>query len=593
MAVFFRPHHTARKLSSYNRLNRFRLRLEELEPRNLLSVLTPMQIRHAYGFDQISFSNGAKGDGTGQTIAIVDAYDDPNIGADLAHFDSTFGLPDPPSFLKATPANIQADSGWAGEIALDVEWAHAVAPGAGLLLVEAASASYADLLSAVNFAATYPGVSVVSMSWGSGEFSAETGAAYDGVFANRPGVSFVASSGDYGAPPSWPAVSPNVLAVGGTRLSVDSAGNYLSEKGWGNGSSSRYSGGSGGGISRYEPKPSFQSSVTQSSTKRTSPDVAYNADPNSGVYVYDSFNGGWFSVGGTSAGAPQWSGLVAIANQGRAALGKGTLSATDTLPAIYGLPSADFHDVTSGNNGYSATTGYDLVTGRGSPRANLVVAGLVAVGAAPAAQVNTGTSGGTGTGGAHAVPRPVITTPVVVQAPTAPTQVLDRSFVKSFLSNVPAFTNPTLFVPASVPTAVVVPAVVITSPSNVGPPQTAGLRVDSVGGEDVPLTADAGSDSGARPMPRLDGGPGPAPAPAAPDQTPPMAPPDAATYFDDEGETVIPQDQGVAGPAVADEGVMPLHPLAAAAAVAFFLGASREESQSDDWKRFWQRPFAK
>src|SRR5207253_5967612 len=107
----------------------------------------------------------------GQTIAIVDAYDDPTIAADLAYFDTQFGVSAPPSFVKATPSGQPAyNSGWAGEIALDVEWAHAVAPGANVLLVEAKSSSFADLLAAVDYAAAQPGVSVVSMSWGSGEF---------------------------------------------------------------------------------------------------------------------------------------------------------------------------------------------------------------------------------------------------------------------------------------------------------------------------------------------------------------------------------------------------------------------------------------
>src|SRR5262249_28281374 len=118
-------------------------RLEELEARNLPSVFTPAQIRHAYGFDQVSYT------GANQTIAIVDAFDDPNIAADLAHFNSPFGLPSAP-FTKATPQGQPAgDQGWGEEIALDVEWAHAIAPGASILLVEAKSNSFSDLLGAV------------------------------------------------------------------------------------------------------------------------------------------------------------------------------------------------------------------------------------------------------------------------------------------------------------------------------------------------------------------------------------------------------------------------------------------------------------
>src|SRR5262249_39299741 len=127
--------------------------------------LSPSQIRHAYGFDQLA------DDGSGQTIAIVTAFDDPKIGNDLAVFDQTYGLPAPPSFNKAVSAGTPTDGGWSGEAALDVEWAHAIAPKASILLVEAKSDSTSDLMSAVDYARKQPGVSVVSMSWGGSESS--------------------------------------------------------------------------------------------------------------------------------------------------------------------------------------------------------------------------------------------------------------------------------------------------------------------------------------------------------------------------------------------------------------------------------------
>jgi hypothetical protein len=341
---------------------------------------SPAQIRQAYGFNQITFDNGTvKGDGTGQTIAIVDAYNDPDIASNLATFDSTFGIAAPPSFSvvnetggTSLPA---ASPSWGLEESLDVEWAHAIAPGAKIVLVEANSSNLSDLLTGVNYARNRAGVSVVSMSWGSSEFSGES--AYDSYFTTPAGhtpVTFVASSGDSGSAgaPEWPSVSPNVLAVGGTQLTTDSAGDYESEVAWS---------GSGGGISVYETQPSFQKGVvTQSTTKRTVPDVAYDASGSSPFAVYDTDSySGWVEVYGTSCGAPQWSALVAIADQGRALAGKAALDGpTQTLPAIYQLPSADFHDITSGSNGgYTAGPGYDLVTGRGSPVANLVVAGLI------------------------------------------------------------------------------------------------------------------------------------------------------------------------------------------------------------------------
>ncbi|HZV05643.1 MAG TPA: hypothetical protein VE999_11220 [Gemmataceae bacterium] len=344
---------------------------------------SPQQISQAYGFNQIYFENGAiKGDGSGQTIAIVDAYNQPHIASDLQTFDATYGLPAPPSFTvvnenggSSLPAS---DQGWGLEISLDVEWAHAMAPGANIVLVEANSPSYSDLMAAVNYARNLSGVSVVSMSWGSGEWYGESG--YDSYFttpAGHQGVTFVASSGDAGSggAPEYPSVSPNVLAVGGTQLTTDSAGNYLSEVGWS---------GSGGGISFTESQPSYQQGVvTQTGTYRTVPDVSYNGSSNSPFAVYDTSSyGGWIEVYGTSAGAPQWAALVAIADQGRALQGQGSLDGgSQTLPAIYQLPQSDFHDITSGSNGgYSAGPGYDLVTGRGSPLANLVVSGLVAYG---------------------------------------------------------------------------------------------------------------------------------------------------------------------------------------------------------------------
>jgi subtilase family serine protease len=163
---------------------------------------TPAQIRHACGFDQISFPGGVVGDGSGATIAVVDAYDDPNIASDLHQFDLQFGLPDP-SFTKVNQTGGStlpaAESRWASEIALDVEWAHAIAPGASILLVEANDSSYSNLLAAVDYARRQPGVAVVSMSWGAA-FSSET---FDDSLFQAPrdhaGVVFVVAAGDDGA----------------------------------------------------------------------------------------------------------------------------------------------------------------------------------------------------------------------------------------------------------------------------------------------------------------------------------------------------------------------------------------------------------
>jgi hypothetical protein len=345
--------------------------------------LSPGQLAAAYGANQIGFKGNIIGNGAGQTIAIIDAYNDPNIVADLSAFDAQYGLAAPPSLTRYVESGLtQNDPGWALETALDVEWAHAVAPGANLVLVEA---NPSDVFSAVNFARQLPGVSVVSMSWGTGEFWGEnsldslftTPAGHIGGAGLPGGITFVASSGDSGAwyGTSYPADSPNVLAVGGTSLSVGPQGNYLGETGWS---------GSTGGYSLLEPAPSYQAGTSNPNAPyyglRATPDVAWNADPATGVAVYSSVpsggQSGWFTVGGTSAGAPAWAGLIAIADQGLALAGKGSLA--NAQASLYQLPRSDFNPVTTGSNGYNAGPGYNLVAGLGSPKANLVVNSLVA-----------------------------------------------------------------------------------------------------------------------------------------------------------------------------------------------------------------------
>jgi autotransporter-associated beta strand protein len=338
----------------------------------------PSQILAAYGINQVQFGSVA-GNGAGQTIALVEAYDDPAIAGDLAHFDSTLGIPAPPSFTKVAqdgsqhfPATDPTDN-WPLEEDLDVEWAHALAPAANILVVEANSDSFDDLNTAIDYARNQTGVCVVSMSFGGPEYSGDPG--NDGLFttpAGHAGVTFVASAGDSAAPGDYPAYSPNVLAVGGTALTLN-GNSYKSETAWS---------GSGGGVSVFEGQPAYQKVVvTQSNTRRTMPDVAFDASTNTGVAVYDSFDYGsstpWTDVGGTSIGAPCWSALIAITNQGRALNGLGALdSFQQTLTRLYQLQASDFHDITSGSNGHPAGPGYDLVTGLGSPVANLLVPDL-------------------------------------------------------------------------------------------------------------------------------------------------------------------------------------------------------------------------
>ena len=317
---------------------------------------SPQQIYQAYGFNQISNT------GAGETIAIVDAYNDPKIKADLTTFDSTFGIAAPPSFTVVNQTGgtklPRGNSNWSVEISLDVEWAHAIAPAANIILVEASTSSFTNLLAAEDYARNH--AQVVSNSWGSSEFSGET--SYDYHFTSPTGknVVFTVASGDSGSPAGYPGVAPGVLSTGGTTLPLDASGNLIaSETGWS---------GSGGGISTYEPLPSYESGLGY--THRTNPDVAYNSDPNTGYYVLDSYSGGWYAVGGTSAAAPQWAGLVALADQTRST----PLNGPALLSLIYGLKGANFNDITSGSNGgYSAGPGYDLVTGWGSPQAQKLV----------------------------------------------------------------------------------------------------------------------------------------------------------------------------------------------------------------------------
>jgi subtilase family serine protease len=343
------------------------------------SAFSPAQVRHAYGFDKIS------NQGAGQIIGIVDAYHDPGAEADLNVFNAQFGLPACTSsngcFRKIYSNGRQpaTNANWAMEIALDIEWAHAIAPKATILLVETPTNSLSDLLAGVD-TAVRNGASVVSMSWTAGEFSGEVGT--DNHFASNS-VTFVAASGDRGTGTSYPAVSPYVIGVGGTSLSLSSTGDYQSEIAWS---------GSGGGISNIEREPSYQAQFTIPNDPRGyrgSPDVSYNANPSTGYAVYDSVAisgySGWFQVGGTSAGSPQWAALVAIANSLRAAARKANLSSTNG--ALYSLAktaaTADYFPVTQGTNGKcgavcTASAGYDYVSGLGTPQASAIVAALAA-----------------------------------------------------------------------------------------------------------------------------------------------------------------------------------------------------------------------
>jgi subtilase family serine protease len=319
----------------------------------------PAQFRGAYGLPATA--------PTAQTIAIVDAYDDPNIASDLNAYSSQFGLPlcntANPCFRKVNQSGNagpypQGNSGWALEIALDVEVAHAVCPNCKILLVEASSSSLANLAASVNTAAKL-GANEISNSYGGSEFSSEVS---DTAY-NHPGIAVTVASGDNGYGSfGYPAASPYVITVGGTTLTLGAGNTYGSESAWS---------GAGSGCSLYVTAPAWQSFLSACAGKRGTADVAADAAPSTGAAVYDTvrYQGrlGWFQVGGTSLSSPLVAAVYALAG--------GLPAGTSAASGLYGHlgDSTLLHDVTSGSNGSCSTimckgaAGYDGPTGVGTP----------------------------------------------------------------------------------------------------------------------------------------------------------------------------------------------------------------------------------
>jgi subtilase family serine protease len=322
--------------------------------------------------------------GGSRAIAIVIAYHYPTAGADLSYFNSYFGLPHNFTQVIAngnghcvTPP---VDTGWNLEAAMDLQWAHAMAPSAKLILVEACSNSYDDLMYAEQIAqqqVLLKGGGEISNSWGSGEFSTES-SDWDWVFranwtSGKP-IKHIFSSGDAGMVPLYPSSSPWVISAGGTTINRDASGNFQSESCWS---------GSGGGISLYEtygtvfgtgtgPWTNYQYELFGQSARRT-PDIAADADPASGAWVY--YNSAWYVVGGTSLAAPLTAGIMNNSNNrlGVAPSGGGyyTNAENNLLYAqllTYREFPKNFYDVTTGSNGSAATVGWDSCTGVGAPR---------------------------------------------------------------------------------------------------------------------------------------------------------------------------------------------------------------------------------
>ncbi|MFF3965103.1 peptidase S8 [Streptomyces griseorubiginosus] len=322
----------------------------------------PSDLRSAYGLTAAAASGG-----TGATVAIVDAYNDPNAESDLATYRSYYGLPacttangcfKKVSQTGSTTSLPSSDAGWSEEISLDLDMVSAIAPNAHILLVEATSPTMANLGKSVNEAVAL-GAKFVSNSYGGSESSSDT--SYDSSYFNHPGVAITASAGDEGYGAEYPAASKYVTSVGGTALSTASNARGWTESVWKTSSTE----GTGSGCSAYDAKPTWQTDT--GCTKRMISDVSAVADPATGVSVYDSYGitAGWYTFGGTSAAAPIIASVYALA---------GTPGSSD-YPAQYPYKhTSALNDVTSGNNGTCTTSyfctarsGYDGPTGWGTP----------------------------------------------------------------------------------------------------------------------------------------------------------------------------------------------------------------------------------
>lgn len=380
----------------------------------------PLQFNTAYNLP----TNAPSGN---PIIAIVDAYDNPNAYSDLNYYSSFYGIPNLPQcsgsiasssvpcFKKINQTGGTSypavSSGWALESSLDVQVAHAICQNCKILLVEASSNSYSNLMTAINQAVSQ-GANVISNSYGSGEFVGET--SYDS-YLNHPGIAITFSSGDSGYGSGYPAASPFVTAVGGTTLQLNSDNTYFGETVWS---------GTGSGCSLYEPKPIWQ--TDSGCPNRTIADVSADADPSTGASVYDTtpYSGqtGWFQVGGTSLSAPLIAAVYAMSG-----VGSGVFA--NSVPYSN---FASLRDVVSGNNGFCSPSylclglaGYDGPTGLGSP------------------------NGLGGFGGTALTPTPTVTpTPTLTLTPTP--------------TDVPIGTPSPTLIPTETPTVTPIPTVTLT-----------------------------------------------------------------------------------------------------------------------------------
>jgi subtilase family serine protease len=381
---------------------------------------SPQEMRRAYGVTPLIKAGFT---GQGQTIIIIDSFGSPTIRHDLEVFDQGYGLPDPPSFkiltpLGTVPFNPQKNPdqiNWAFETTLDVEWAHSMAPMANIVLMTSpvdeteGVQGMPEFLFLEQYALSHHLGKIISQSWGATENTLFSGAGkfvidqFEEFYQRAAGqnVTIFASSGDTGSAnvdvngnffpfPTviYPASSPFVTAVGGTSLFASTNGVYQNEAVWNN-----KTGATGGGISQIFKEPVYQENNLQKSGQallkghRGLPDIAYNADPDTSILVYisipvASIPPGFYAIGGTSEGSPQWAGIIADGNQ----LAGHPLGFLNN--ALYKLGNSNdagesFHDITVGNNsfagipGYNATSGWDITTGWGTPRAGNLLQELI------------------------------------------------------------------------------------------------------------------------------------------------------------------------------------------------------------------------
>jgi subtilase family serine protease len=369
--------HTCRAVIVVGKQSCFALKRDGVRPMKAKSSPDAIPSGYGYGPSQLqsayNLTSASASDGSGRTVAIVDAYDDPTAASDLAAYRSAAGLPAVPSFKKVNqngatsplPSEAPASDDWTFEESLDLDMVSAICPECNIVLVEADNDSGDGLYVAENTAASLAGY--ISNSWGGSESSSDT--SLDSEYFDHPGDVITASAGDSDYGVIYPATSPNVVSVGGTSLSTSSNSRGWTESVWNDGGGE----GTGSGCSAYEPEPSWQTALGLSGcSKRIDNDVAADADPNTGVAVYDTSNGngGWNEVGGTSASSPMIAAMYALAGNA------GNTPADD----IY-THTSDFYDVTSGSDGSCspaylchAETGYDGPTGIGTPDG---IAGLV------------------------------------------------------------------------------------------------------------------------------------------------------------------------------------------------------------------------